>query len=76
LTVTQLCDPPIVRRFALLVGLCLVGVLLSRRGWKNADDNRPARRAAFICGGMLLSGSGVLLWSVTFVFPKTWCWWP
>jgi hypothetical protein len=73
-TVTELCDPPIVRRFVLLVGLCLVGFLLSRRGWKDVDDDRPVRRAAYIGAGMLLSGSGLLLWSVTFLFPRTWCW--
>ena len=55
-TVTQLCDPPIVRRFALLLGLCLVGFVLSRRGWKDLDDGRYIRRALLICVGMLLSG--------------------
>jgi hypothetical protein len=70
-----ICDPPIVRRLALLLGLCLVGFLLSRRGWTDPDDNRHVRRSAFICGGVLLSGVGLLLWVVTFAFPKTWCWW-
>jgi len=70
-----ICDPPVVRRFALLLGLCLAGFLLSRRGLKDINDDRPIRRAAFICVGMLLSGSGLLLWSATFVFSDSWCWW-
>jgi hypothetical protein len=69
-----ICDPPIVRRFALLLGLCLVGFVLSRRGWKDLDDSRYIRRALLICGGMLLSALGLLLWLVTFAFPQTWCW--
>jgi hypothetical protein len=67
--------PPLFRRMLVTIGLFFGGFFVSLRGWLDLNDNRRGIRAAWISGGLLLSGCGLGLWLATLAWPSTWSWW-
>jgi hypothetical protein len=67
--------PALFRRLCLFVGLFFGGFFLSLRGWEELDRQRRFRRTELIGCALLLSGSGLLLWLLTLIGPRTWGWW-
>jgi len=66
-------QPPIGRRFLLVILSLLVGFFLSLWGWENFDHNRRLLGAALIGGGFMLGAFGLGLWWPT-GFPGSWSW--
>jgi hypothetical protein len=71
----QANDPPIGRRFALLLGGVLGGFVLGIWGIAGIDNERRFGRAVAIFMGLLAAAGGLGLWWATLAYPNTWGWW-
>ena len=60
-------------RFVLALAGGAVAFFLALLGWENLDKKRRILGTAYLCGAMLLSGTGFGLLLLT-VFPGTWGW--